>query len=63
MEQLLNNKPYLKQKQAVGPCNKTIEIISHDMQGRIQDFKLVVGAHLKKLAERREARKLFGYFV
>jgi hypothetical protein len=31
-------------------------------QGRIQDFKLGV-AHLKKLRERREARKLLGYFV
>ena len=46
----------------MGPCNRTIEIISYDMQGRIQDFKLG-GAHLKKLVERREARKLFGYFV
>ena len=31
-------------------------------QGRIQDFKLG-GAHLKKLRQAREARKLFGYFV
>ena len=31
-------------------------------QGRIQDFKLG-GAHLKNCAERREARKFWGYFV
>ena len=33
----------------------------HVYQGRIQDFK--IGAHLKKCAERREARKFLGYFV
>ena len=32
------------------------------VQGRIQDFKLG-GAHLKNCAERREARKILGYFV
>ena len=31
-------------------------------QGRIQDFKLG-GGHLKELRERREARKMLGYFV
>ena len=33
------------------------------MQGRIQDFQLGGGAHKKKCAERREARKFLGYFV
>ena len=36
----------------------------HKTQGRIQDFKLGGGGALKKnCAERREARKILGYFV
>ena len=37
-------------------------LIVYMYQGRIQDFKLG-GAYLKNGAERREARKLLGYFV
>ena len=33
------------------------------LQGRIQDYKLGGGAHLKKLRRAEEARKFLGYFV
>ena len=39
------------------------EVVQHCLQGRIQDFKLGGGTHLKNCAERREARKFLGYFV
>ena len=40
-----------------------IKSYDHQFQGRIQDFKLGGGAHLKKLRRAKKARKFLGYFV
>ena len=36
---------------------------SGSLQGRIQDFKLGGGGHIKNCADRRDARTFLGYFV
>ena len=46
----------------MGPCNRTIEIISHDMQGRIQDFKLGGGGALKKIGRAEGGAKIVRVF-